>query len=494
MSLFERSAAGDISALSCPCSRAQHALGNVTAQLSFGMDSFASDYGFPSENDQGVLVKYFTDMFSLDAVSEGLGTCVKDPARLQSDLVPVLQRLLDDSSGPAGYVPYMDSNRNSVYYSAADVAERICPASTVKAWSTAYGDLKTAICEFAFGVRPHVGDPMSIFGAPWLTDPAQAKTAACSGAVKLAPWRLYNVRGKEYFPHLQAGRSTAYKLAIGVAVSSLQLYFNQLRASSKLVQIMTQSAVSPVELQQLVRDAFERERSTVGARAAALLAAASSDPLSETAYGSAYAMQYAGVSAPITEGSSLFSSPLPFGRADFGPTTFFGLSKLESVGWLYLITGASIGTNDFLSQNVAAAGTAALRISPPKATRVASAYPMSQISETAAGISYLAGNDFITLLDACAAGDPMSVELYSLFPGRAQPLGMSMGNVGAGSLNFLSEGKCCSAFMEQVTNSFSGAHNSSAAPILTVPVACPASLVKLGRARQSWGGPPSSRT
>ena len=50
--LFERAAAGDITSLSCPCSRVQHALGNVTEALDFKMDAFADAFRLPETIDE----------------------------------------------------------------------------------------------------------------------------------------------------------------------------------------------------------------------------------------------------------------------------------------------------------------------------------------------------------------------------------------------------------------------------------------------------------
>jgi len=327
--------------------------------------------------------------------------------------------------------------------------------------------MKSAICEFAFGTRSLTLNPESLFrGAPaWQTDPNEVKLTACSDSIggrqiDLLPFRLIVSEGKEFFPFLQAERAPKYQLAISATISSLGLYFDQLNASSPLVQILTQSAVSPTELQQMARGAFDKERSAVGLRAEALLGAASSGALFEISLGPALANMYGGVSVPITKSSSLFSSPLPFGRADFGPKTFDGLYQVNlglPENWLYLIrtrTGP---------QSVAAAGMASLRIGLSN-TLALPTYPISQISRDLS--EYIAGSDFLTVLDACANGDPMRVELHSLFPTRVD-------------VNFLSEEKCCGKYAKK---NITG--DNEPPPILTVPVTCPASLVELGEKRR----------
>jgi hypothetical protein len=310
--LFERSATGDITALSCPCSRSEHSLGNITSQLRFSKDVFAAEAGFPSEG-----LEAWFDEFRSGAAETA--SCIKDPVRLENDLAPMLKDLLIDGVN----------------------------ASTA-AYVLLVGDMKSAICDFAFGTRSLTLNPESIFrGPPWQTDPNEVKLTACSQIspypVNVLPYRLILSEGKEFFPFLQAERASKYQLAIQATISLLGLYFDQLNASSPLVQILTQSAVSPTELQQMARGAFEKERSAVGVRAAALLGAASSGALFEISFGPALANMYSGVSAPITKSSSLFSSPLPFGRADFGPRTFGGLNqvKLGRPDWLYLIRGTT---------------------------------------------------------------------------------------------------------------------------------------------------------
>ena len=425
--LFERSATGDITALSCPCSRSEHSLGNITSQLRFSKDVFAAEAGFPSMEG---LDKWFNDNFGPAAKT---ASCKKDPVRLKNDLAPLLNDLLID-----------DIDATTAAYDWVD-------------------DMKSAICEFAFGTRSLALNPESLFrGKPWQTDPNEVKLTACSnytyGGLHLLPYRLIVSEGKEFFPFLQAERASKYQSAISATISSLGLYFDQLNASSPLVQILTQSAISPTELQQMARGAFDKERSAVGVRAAALLGAASSGALFEISLGPALANMYGGVSAPITMSSSLFSSPLPFGRADFGPKTFDGLYQVNfgrPENWLYLISSRTG------PQSVAAAGMASLRIGLSN-TLALPTYPIFQNSRDP--YEYIAGSDFLTVLDACANGAPMRVELHSLFPTRVD-------------VNFLSEEKCCgkyAAIMDYY----------EPPPILTVPVTCPASLVELGEKRR----------
>jgi len=123
------------------------------------------------------------------------------------------------------------------------------------------------------------------------------------------------------------------------------------------------------------------------------------------------------LSDDIKPGTSLFSSLLPFGRADFGPSSFLGGQKINDLGnggdgFLYLLELLyPLVPSSQATQVVAAAGAAKLRITPKLGNRPF--YPYMQ----QAGVDFLyAGNDWLTILDACALDDSLAVDIFSLFP------------------------------------------------------------------------------
>ena len=185
----------------------------------------------------------------------------------------------------------------------------------------------------------------------------------------------------------------------------------------------------------------------------------------------------------VKPGTSLFSSLLPLGRADFGPSVFSGGQKLDfssDSGFLYFLdTTSTTGPSAKPVRIVAAAGAAKLRVIPKAGNSAFYPYLQQQAAATAPSGSnsgFYAGNDWLTLLDACAQGDGLAVDIFSLHPVET----------------ILDPGE--SLFIPPVDFSFGGALNKTQAckqpynpttPLFSVPLKkCPSSLIKLGRARR----------
>jgi hypothetical protein len=451
--LFARAASGDIASLSCPCSRAQHEMSNVTAALDFKMDSFADAYDYP---------KTLTEMkSSFDAsVSSVFGlveSCVQNLTKLSADLAALLPDLLDIP--PDSYSYYYTADMIAYYFSH--------PRNEVS--------LSAAICEFAFGMRA----PTTAALAPKMRTRSKANfdlRAPCSdSAAPLLPFRLSPLKAAD-FPFLQAERGLMYEKSLGVTISTLSLFASQLRDSIKAATFSTQSAVSPEQLQQLVQRTWEQEFGSAGVLAGNLVPGffAGEATFFETNLAAAYSAIYFSSAAALSDTSFLFSNPLPFGRADFGPSVFFPeYGRVDTLGgdFFYLIA------DDGSREMVASAGEARLRISVPTLEE-SFFYPKTFPEISSSEASAFVRNDFITLLDACANNASLSVELLSWYP-TYTPEAASFQSVYSsffqGSFNrtALNRERSCAKFSPYAPR----------APFITVPVTCPTSLVELGKKR-----------
>ena len=185
----------------------------------------------------------------------------------------------------------------------------------------------------------------------------------------------------------------------------------------------------------------------------------------------------------------MFSSLLPFGRADFGPSVIFGGTKQQifspgsSGDFLYLMDFVPLTPSGKRAQIVAAAGEAKLRITPKPGN--SPLYPYSQQRTGSAGGIYYAGNDWLTLLDACALEDDLAVEIFSLFPVETilDP-GERLGTTGSTFREMVDTTKACITPTPSPTPLATWTPPPSAIPLLSVPLKCPKSLIKLGKARR----------
>jgi hypothetical protein len=452
--LFARAASGDIASLSCPCSRAQHEMSNVTAALDFKMDSFADAYDYP---------KTFPEMESSFAASASSvfwsESCVQNLTKLSADLAALLPDLLDIP--PDSYSSYYTADVIAFYFSH--------PQNEVS--------LSAAICEFAFGMRA----PKTAALAPGMRTRSKANfdlRSPCSdSAPPLLPFRL-SPRKAADFPFLQAERGLMYEKSLGVTISTLSLFASQLRDSIKAATFSTQSAVSPEQLQQLVQLTWEQEFGSAGVLAGNLVPGffAGEATFFETNLAAAYSAVYFSPAAALSDTSFLFSNPLPFGRADFGPSGFFPeAGRLDVSGdFFYLIA------DDGSREMVASAGEARLRISVPT-LEGSFIYPKTFPEISSSEASAFVRNDFITLLDACANNASLSVELLSWYPTytpeaasfQSETSSLYPGYPGSFNRTALNRERSCAKFLPYAPR----------APFITVPVTCPTSLVELGKKR-----------
>jgi hypothetical protein len=437
--LFARAASGDIASLSCPCSRAQHAMGNVTAALDFKMDSFADAYDYPKTIDE--MEPFFNSFF---AGFGSPGSCVQNLTKLSADLAAVLPDLLHTTSYQTYASDWMVQEHSMV-------------------------SLPAAICEFAFGMRtpkPYLLRSKSDFH---LRDPCSSSSFS---ATPLLPSRFSPENAKD-FPFLQAERGFVYINSIGATLSTLSLFASQLRDASKAATFSTQSAVSPEQLQQLVKITWEQEFESAGALAGNLVPGffAGEQKLFETNYAAAFSSAYYSPGA-LSDASILFSNPLPFGRADFGPSAFLPqYGRYDEPSFFYVI--AQDYSNSF-SEFVTSAGQARLRISVPS-LEASFSYPKANTNLFERSV--FVHNDFITLLDACANNDSLSVELLSFFPTFA-PAAPSLSSNSILNVTALNREQACAKFPPP-------AFGSLRPPFLTINVTCPAILVELGKKRRT---------
>ena len=289
------------------------------------------------------------------------------------------------------------------------------------------------------------------------------------GSKGLLPYRFSPDKSKN-FPFLQAERGFVYQKSLGATIGKLLMFAGQLRDSSKAATFVTQSAVSPAELQQLVETVWDDEYEKAGALSSNLVPGyfAGEEQIFETGYASANSNSYTASAAALSESSNLFSAPIPFGRADFGPSSFYSFLKAEDTtdGFFYVTSRYDYDYYS-LSETVVSAGHAKLRVAPSTFESFAS-YPWKGGFNMKS--TYI-GNDFISLLDACAKNESLYVDLYSWHP-TGTPGASADYNAVATSLN---ETKCCAMFPAYFP--------TSPNPFLTVPVACPAPLVQLGKKR-----------
>ena len=452
--LFARAASGDIASLSCPCSRAQHKMSNVTAALDFKMDSFADAYDYPKTYPE--LISSF--QATVSSVF-GLGSsCVQNLTKLSADLAALLPDLLD-------IPPYIYPEDYSYHFST--IADSIShPHDGVS--------LSDAICEFAFGMRA----PTTAALGPRMRTRSKANfdlRAPCSDSTTpLLPFRLSPLKAAD-FPFLQAERGLMYEKSLGVTISTLSLFASQLRDSIKAATFSTQSAVSPEQLQQLVQLTWEQEFGSAGVLAGNLVPGffAGEATFFETNLAAAYSAVYFSSAAALSDTSFLFSNPLPFGRADFGPSNFFPeFGRLEMSGDFFYVIA-----DDGSREMVASAGEARLRISVPTLEEsfiYTKTFPEISSSEASAFVR----NDFITLLDACANNASLSVELLSWYPTYTPEAASFQSSSSYFSGSFkrtaLNRERSCAHFLLT---------DAPRAPFITVPVTCPTSLVELGKKR-----------
>jgi len=252
------------------------------------------------------------------------------------------------------------------------------------------------------------------------------------------------------------------------------------------IYITTHVALEPSVLDTSVKTLFFEKMEQFGATLSSLIPGFSPSKESgflEKRFATSYLKWYSEGFSAISDSDYLFSSRLPFTRTDFSPNSVIGgfenywdprlnnnNSRFFTPNRFFLRT-PNVDSLFGAYYNYAYApyftGFARVVFRPnPLNVKI---YPVKSFTGTLSSTQsvVVVGSDFLTLLDACALGESLSLEIFSLHPTKPLP-GFSLP-----STLFLNDHK---QSCERGT--------SYSKPLMTIPVACPALLVEMGKARR----------
>ena len=414
LGLFQRLEALELSAVDCPCASAGAPL-SAASSWEAPEDSFCTGMrqSVQQVSLQGPLPAFDVQALFASMQAPNNSHCIAAPS-------------------PRGADPVWDAFVANVTQLtlAGGIVE---PATAAEDMELLAAEVQRGLCGAAFGT---ITDVEALFGGLIPALGAASFASVCGDSEpELGRWFPTRALGftsptEARFIQMQQSRAFSFVRGAVAACSALALIREEFLDAVALVPLPTPAALSPSALALAVEGLW---RSTLSARAQKAAAFTPGfdleDRIAQSTDGvpnmGRLFLDYFGTNtegAPLAEGSFPFSSRLPFARADF----------VGGGASIFYVTGQSnASTPDFVASTrfLGLAGYTRL----VAATATPQDFPFAQTLTGFGGSTtrgYVPGvtqgwvplgSDWISLLDACHAGLPLSLDVHNLRPVRWAP-------------------------------------------------------------------------